>query len=263
MRLHDAVPPLRLGIVPYLNVQPMVYGLREACPQLTLIFAPPSELERMLEHDEIDVGIVPVVAAFSPAGRAIFGAPVIASQGEVYSVLIVASQPLERLRWVCRDAASLTSNALARILLHEHWRLDIPLAEPSTELAPDEGRVIIGDPAILQHDRWPFVYDLGQAWRDYTDLPFVFAAWIGRAGQDLGPLPSVLFDLVERNMDRLDEVVQAHPALGDLPLEQRTRYLRENLSFRFGPDEKAAVTRFHQSCIRHGIAGGHPLTWAD
>jgi chorismate dehydratase len=41
---------------------------------------------------------------------------------------------------------------------------------------------VIGDPALLLQTRqaYPYRYDLGQAWKDWTGLPFVFAVWAAR-----------------------------------------------------------------------------------
>jgi chorismate dehydratase len=254
-RANKIVPPLRLGIVPYLNVQPMVYGLADLYPQLNLSFAPPSELERMLQREEIDLGIIPVFAAFMREGRAIYPAPVIASNGPVYSVLIVGNQPIEKLKRIRRDSSSLTSNALAKVLLREYWQVGAQLFDADSmagDLGDEDGQVVIGDPAIREHDRWPHVYDLGGAWKEWTGLPFVFAAWIGPQGQDIGGLD-----------EALSEMVRLHGAPAEASLELRARYLRENLTFAFGPAERKAIELFHAACARQDLIEDRPLIWAD
>lgn len=263
---NNIVPPLRLGIVPYLNVQPMVYGLADLYPQLKLSFARPSELERMLQRNEIDLGTIPVFAAFMREGRAIYPAPVIASNGPVYSVLIVGNQPIEKLKRIRRDSSSLTSNALAKVLLREYWQVGAQLFDADSmagDLGEEDGQVIIGDPAIREHDRWPHVYDLGGAWKEWTGLPFVFAAWIGPQGQDIGGLDEALSEMVRLNMPRLEEVVLSHGAPAETSLELRARYLRENLTFAFGPAERKAIESFHAACARQDLIEDRPLIWAD
>ena len=44
--------------------------------------------------------------------------------------------------------------------------------------------LLIGDAAFTE-DGAPFIWDLGEGWRDLTGLPFVFACWVARAGSDL------------------------------------------------------------------------------
>ena len=254
---------LRLGIVPYLNVQPMVYGLQEICPQLTLMHDHPSILNRLLNEGAFDVGILPVFAAFAE-NRAIYPGPVIASQGEVYSVLIVSRRPIEQLRAVRRDANSLTSNALARVLLANYWKADLEEKQPLqdiNDLPEDEGQVLIGDRAIRQHDQWAHVYDLGQAWREWTGLPFVFAAWIGRTGLQMNGLRSALESMLETNMARLEEVALSHHSLQDIDLALRVWYLKDCLSFTFGEQEQQAIVRFHQECKRLNLTGTDAVHW--
>jgi chorismate dehydratase len=38
--------------------------------------------------------------------------------------------------------------------------------------------VVIGDRALEQRSKSKYIYDLGEAWKEHTGLPFVFAAWI-------------------------------------------------------------------------------------
>lgn len=259
---HDLdVPPLALGIVPYLNVQPMAYGLSQAYPQLRIVHAAPSALDPMLGRGQIDIGTLPIISAFLSPDRSLYSAPVIASDGPVYSVLIVSKRPLREIRRVQRDPHSLTSNALAAILLREYWHSEATLAGNALDSGECQAAVIIGDPAIRAHGHWPHIHDLGQAWRAWTGLPFVFAAWIGRAQCRIGDFGQALERHVRRNRDRLEDVILSHNALADVSLATRMAYLRENLSFALGERERRAVALFHQECIAHRLVPEHPLRW--
>jgi len=44
------------------------------------------------------------------------------------------------------------------------------------------GAVVIGDHALAMRDKYAHVLDLGEAWKQWTGLPFVFAAWIAQRG---------------------------------------------------------------------------------
>ncbi len=202
-----AVPALRLGVVPYLNVQPLIYGLDKNWPALKTIPATPAELERMLARDEIDLGILPVVAAFLEQDRAILPATVIASPGPVHSVVIAANQPIDELNTVFRDPNSMTSNALAAVLIDRIWSGRIGLKdcpEGGIDNLPDRaGRIIIGDTAVRERGKYPAVIDLAQAWTDWTGLPFVFAAWIGQADIRTGGLRQALEWTFRKNQGRI------------------------------------------------------------
>jgi chorismate dehydratase len=40
--------------------------------------------------------------------------------------------------------------------------------------------LVIGDRAIQMLGKYPYAYDLGEAWHRLTGMPFVFAAWLSR-----------------------------------------------------------------------------------
>jgi chorismate dehydratase len=110
----------------------------------------------------------------------------IASNGPVQSVLLLSRLPLEDLdgRTVLLSPASHTSVALLRLLFREYlplrvfWKsAGIPEALAGPE--PPEAFLSIGDEALLlrRHPDYPHCLDLGQAWRQWTGLPFVFGLW--------------------------------------------------------------------------------------
>ena len=44
-----------------------------------------------------------------------------------------------------------------------------------------EARLLIGDKVVCEEPTgFPFQLDLGQAWQEFTGLPFVFATWVAR-----------------------------------------------------------------------------------
>ena len=53
----------------------------------------------------------------------------------------------------------------------------------SDGLAHDTARLLIGDKVVTDApptDRYPHQMDLGEAWKDLTGLPFVYAMWMCR-----------------------------------------------------------------------------------
>jgi chorismate dehydratase len=66
-------------------------------------------------------------------------------------------------------------------------KLHFVTGEPGFEnhVSENTGLLIIGDRTMGLHEKYPYFYDLGEAWREHTSLPFVFAAWVsnGKAGE--------------------------------------------------------------------------------
>ena len=55
----------------------------------------------------------------------------------------------------------------------------VPHSNVSTVTLDDfSAAVVIGDKAIGLHQKFSYVYDLGEEWMRFTGLPFVFAAWV-------------------------------------------------------------------------------------
>lgn len=78
--------------------------------------------------------------------------------------------------------ASATSTNLARVL-YRLWFGESAYELRASESAPlglSERRpleLLIGDEALAKRSTYRSTIDLGEAWRDLTDLPFVFAVW--------------------------------------------------------------------------------------
>jgi chorismate dehydratase len=72
--------------------------------------------------------------------------------------------------------------ALAKVLLREYWKIDPVLMDTKVDHRADikgtTAGVVIGDRALEQRNQSKYVYDLGEAWKALTGLPFVFAAWV-------------------------------------------------------------------------------------
>jgi chorismate dehydratase len=90
---------------------------------------------------------------------------------------------MEKVEKVILDYQSKTSVNLARILLKEYWKKDVVLIDATSEdyrkeIGGTTAGVVIGDRALEQRLHSNYIYDLGEAWKAHTGLPFVFAAWI-------------------------------------------------------------------------------------
>ena len=201
--------------VGYQNTLPLRAGIERLheAGVLRLTLDKPNRATRRFAAGEFVLGLLPVAAQLAipealPVGR--YG---IVSDGFVGSVGIFSERPLHELTAVYLDHDSRSSVLLARILLHHHWRLAPRLLAASAgyreRIRRDVGGVIIGDPAIAARERFPFYYDLGAAWRQMTNLPFVYAAWLSAV-----PLPVGLvadFDAAQaEGVDRRLELAITH-----------------------------------------------------
>ena len=204
---------IRVGAVSYFNTKPLIYGFEQWLlkDQVELLFDYPSNIAKALLHDEIDLGLVPVAIIPELDEYHIISDYCIGSDGAVSSVCIFSEVPIGQVKTVLLDYQSRTSVALAKILLKEFWK-----ATPEYKNAGDHflqeikdttAAVVIGDRALALGQTYPYVYDLGLAWKQYTGLPFVFAAWVSNK-----ELPEDFISDFNRanalGLEHLDEVIQ-------------------------------------------------------
>jgi cyclic dehypoxanthinyl futalosine synthase len=115
------------------------------------------------------------------------------------------------------------------------------------------GALVIGDPALEIEGRFPHVLDLGLAWRELTDLPFVFAAWCGRPGALSVDDERLLEAAKRRGLERRDAIADEHAARTRLPATSLRAYLREAVHYDLGDDERRGLERFFDEAAKAGL----------
>jgi chorismate dehydratase len=106
----------------------------------------------------------------------------IGSDGPVASVCLFSEVPLHEIEKVLLDYQSRTSVALVEILFQKYWKRK-PVFEPAdaniiNRIQGSSAAVVIGDRALELRSSTTYVFELGEAWKLMTGLPFVYAAWI-------------------------------------------------------------------------------------
>jgi chorismate dehydratase len=245
--LEQSLAPFRVGSVGYLNTAPLGRGIEDE-----LIYATPAELARMLQRDELDAALVSVVEVLFNDRYDILDSVAIASLGEVKSVILAHRRPLEEVKEVYCDTASLTSVQLLRVLLAERGLKPEfkELASYDAATLPDYA-MLIGDPALdfalgpHEHEIW----DLGAAWFELTRLPFVYAVWALRRGVENKELRRQLREARDFGLDTLDSIIQSRT---EYTLEFRQDYLGWHIHYHLGTDEKRGLQKFIALLRKHG-----------
>jgi chorismate dehydratase len=183
---------IRVGAVSYLNTKPLLYGIENSpvVDEISLITEYPARIANKLLTDEIDIGLVPVSIIPHMKEYYINTHYCIGSDGPVASVCLFSEVPVQDIKKVILDYQSRTSVALAEILFERHWKQK-PVFEQAgpdflQEIRGNTAAVVIGDRALHQRSVSPYIYDLGESWKQMTGLPFVFAAWISNKALDQG-----------------------------------------------------------------------------
>jgi chorismate dehydratase len=183
----------RVGHIQFLNCLPIYWGLVRsgALLDVELTKDTPDNLNEMLVDGRLDIGPISLVEYLRHADElCLLPGIAVGSDGPVLSVNLVSQRPLSELdgRRVALGSTSRTS-----VLLTRMWLADVHDVHPDYFVCPPDltsmlleadAAALIGDPALrATYDaprRGLAVHDLGQAWKDWTGLPMVFAVWAVR-----------------------------------------------------------------------------------
>ena len=198
----------------------------------------------MLIDDEVDVGLIPVAATLRLKEWHIVSDYCIGGNGAVASVCIFSEVPIEEVEKVYLDYQSRTSVNLARVLLKEYWKKDVEFIDASGEDFRDQikGRtagVVIGDRALEQRSKSKFIYDLGEAWKQHTGLPFVFASWIAnkRLPEDF---MKYFNEANSIGLNKIDEVIKENP----FPYFDLRQYYTSCISYTLDEEKRKGMGLF-------------------
>ncbi|MFE7114231.1 menaquinone biosynthetic enzyme MqnA/MqnD family protein [Streptomyces sp. NPDC057654] len=264
----------RVGHIQFLNCLPLYWGLARTGTLLDLELTKdtPEKLSEQLVSGELDIGPITLVEFLKNADDLV-ALPDIAvgCDGPVMSCVIASQVPLDQLDRgrVALGSTSRTSVRLAQLLLAEQYKV-----EPDYYTCPPDlgqmmqeadAAVLIGDAALRAKMHYGpklglDVHDLGQMWKDWTGLPFVFAVWAVRR------------DYLEREPRIVRKVHEAFLASRDVSLEEVGKVAEQaarwetfdaplleryftTLDFRFGAEQLAGVAEFAR---RTGPTTGFP-----
>ena len=238
---------IRVGIVNYLNTKPLLLGLRQLNSEglIELTEEYPALVAEKLIRREIDLGLVPVAILPLIPDFSIIGSYCIATNNQVGSVCLFSEQPLENIQEVVLDYQSRTSVQLVQVLFRHHWKKEVKFVAATDEgylqkIKGTTAGVIIGDRALLAQSHFTYCYDLGEAWKSLTGLPFVFAVWAS-----IKPLTQDFINLFDEanglGFSNLNEIVAENQSATSYDLNH---YFTKNIDYRLTPQKEEAIQLF-------------------
>jgi chorismate dehydratase len=249
---------VRVGAVSYLNTKPLIFGFPQCAGEMELILDFPSRLADQLAEGRLDVALIPSVEFLQGADYQMVSDGCIACRGPVLSVKLLSRMPMEQIRTLALDGASRTSVALVQILLARRHGL-APMLRPlpagaTWQLRDVDALLVIGDRAIaLPPDGFEQVWDLGEEWYREWSLPFVFAVWAARRGVSCARVAEALTRARDAGSAHLEEIARREGPLVGLDALSCLAYLRDNLHFRFGADERRGLELFGRLAVERGL----------
>lgn len=223
---------VRVSAVSYLNTLPFQYGFKYG-PKVAMDLSldNPAECAQKLIDGEAAVGLIPVAVLPSLPEHSIVTDYCIAADGPVRTVMLYSDVPVEEIETIWLDYQSRTSVNLCRILCSEYWKVSPRFRAASagyeSRFSGREAAVIIGDRTFRMERQYPYVYDMAEAWKAFTGLSFVFAAWVAHAS--VPPEFTRGFnEVLKYGMEHRDEAISAYLNHNADPGDLRG-YLTENI----------------------------------
>jgi chorismate dehydratase len=286
---------LRISIVQYLNTAPLVWGFTNGplAGKYDLSFTVPSQCAEALRAGAADIAIIPAIEYQRIPGLVVLPDLAIASQNRVRSLLIVARKPIEQVRRIALDRSSRSTQALTRILSAEHWKIDPEFFEAEPDLTAmletaDAG-LLIGDPALrisvaiekkssvslqgravcqattlgIPGTEIFHVYDVVGEWRKYSSLPAVMAIWAARPEVVTTELLADFAASRNFGLTQIPAICQEASRELELPQPELESYLRQNIDFSLGEENRRGLEKYFHEAARLGlIAREKKIEWA-
>lgn len=256
--LSAPLASLRIGGVSYLNAMPVLHGLQQRTLPPRLSVDVPYKLAEQLAEGGLDVALAPVATLANVPDLEVAPGICLGCDGPVDSVLIVSERPIEDLDTLLLDTESRTSVVLAQ-LVAERIRKGRILhleradhAQMRRRVGQGVGAVVIGDAALEMRKTFRHVLDLGEAWRDWTGLPFVFAGWLARPGALSAQALALLDDSLQRGLSARPAIAERWAADHGGTAEAHLTYLTERMAYRLDERFEAGLREF----LERGAAAG-------
>jgi chorismate dehydratase len=247
-----------VGCVPYVNAIPLIHTFLEWGDEspVQVVFDVPSRLPTLLETGQAQAIMVSSFDALTVPDRRMAAGACIGSRGPVESVRLFSKVPYDRIRTLALDASSMTSNALAQLILQKVYdaRFEIAAMPPHLEtmLEQADACVLIGDIGMAADGSALNVLDLGDAWVQWTGKPFVWAAWIGGKGLTselafwlaLAAAPTFPLDSPPKNLAERAAAWHAQNALPTRPASRQVAERSHRAQIEQWTDRALATTTF-------------------
>lgn len=239
---------IRIAAVSYLNTLPLLYGIKhsDVINTINLQVDYPSKIAQWLIEGQVDMALIPVATIPQLKESYIVSNYGIAADGAVASVCLFSNLPVQEIKTVILDYQSRTSNELVRVLLRDYWKITPAIIYSQKEyrhqIKGDTAAVVIGDRAFEQKMISNYCYDLAEAWKAMTGLPFVFAAWVSNK-----KLPAEFIKAFNKanafGTEHISDVIKTID--NKLGIDLQSYYLK-NIRYFLDEDKKKALKKFLQ-----------------
>ncbi len=274
---------LRVGRIPYINTYP-VYGAVDrgiVALDATMRDGVPSALNADMAAGRLDVSVISAVEYALHADRYLLLPDLaITCDGPVRSVMLFSKRPVADLdgATVLVSRSSMTSVELLELMFRQRWGVTphlVPADAESADIAhfgaePHDARLVIGDAALLLSSGthpasqvYRHHIDLGQEWKEWTGLPFVFAVWVAQRTTPIADALRVHAGLIasrDWGVAHLPMLAEQAAAVTGVPRRLCELYF-SGLDYRLSLPHLRGLTEFYRRLDAVGRIAARPLVF--
>ena len=227
---------------------------------ITVRELPPNELTTAIADNQIQGGLIPLIDTFNlDASMRTLSGFCLATVAQAGSVKLHSKIPIVELagKTVAVPSESPTSVKLLQVLLEV--KHGVKPAAYVNETEPHEAQLLVGNLG-LRHRRGlrehPHIYDLGEEWNRWTNLPFVFARWVLRNDVERADALVIEDSLYTSLQDWSDGLYRVLGPAIPLPIHpQEIHMYTQGLRYFMGRPEEKSVIQFQEYLDKLGSGG--------
>jgi chorismate dehydratase len=236
-----------VSIVKYTNTLPLRYGINNSpvLAEMDLQLDIPAVCAQKLIDNQVDIGLIPVAVIPLLKEHHIISKYCIGSNQRVDTVKLYSTVPLQEIEQVYLDYQSRTSVMLAKVLCKNFWKISPGFINAAVgfeqNISGKNAAVVIGDRCFDLNGNFAYEYDLAFEWKTYTQLPFVFAAWVSNKKIDQGFIDR-MESAMQYGIDHVEEAIKSEKNMKDEVMIKK--YLTERINYQLDKAKKQSLTLF-------------------
>lgn len=216
----------------------------------------PKNLAEMLSAGKIDYAPVPSFFYLRNRSRFDMHSFCVASDGEVFSVVVVSRRKRLDDSPIAVTTKSVTSAAMLEIIRKEKGMINrlVPFDGDFMDmLANFDHALVIGDEAIKARMVFRVVMDIGEEWKEITGLPAVFGISASLKGaENVESADSDLLESYRKGLASIDEIVEIASMKFRMPPEFLRVYFSKLIHFA-GSKEIKSIEVFEELSHEYGL----------
>ena len=246
---------IKISIVNYTNTLPFKWALKRSklLEKIDLQEDIPSICAQKLKFKQVDLALVPVALLPELETYYIETDYCIGANGKVDSVKLYSQVPIEAIKTVTLDYQSKSSITLTKVLMQFFWKREVTFldAKPGfeKEISGTNAAVVIGDRTFDLNGTFAYEYDLAEAWKSFTGLPFVFAAWVSTE-----KLPeefiSAFNQVLKEGVQHIEQAVTEDLMIKNLSPSKTIEYLTQRIDYTLDAEKRKALALFMEYIIK-------------